>query len=30
MSKLKLEIYKEVLKDVSQKFEGVEGFIKQK
>ena len=29
MNKTKIEVYREVLKDVSQNFEGPENFIKQ-
>ena len=30
MNKTKIEIYQEVLREVSQNFEGVEEFIKQR
>ena len=29
MNKTKVEVYRQVLRDVSQNFEGVENFIKQ-
>ena len=29
MNKIKVEVYREVLRDVSQNFEGAENFIKQ-
>lgn len=30
MNKTKIEVYREVLRDVSQNFEGAEDFIKQR